>query len=194
MSALVVFYSFALNCISKLHHNNFFVASVQNSKCSILSISGTIDFTTSGLVTRLRLVHKSGYVGCKNDGITGFWGGCESQPPLNVWITADKDFPDKTKPEDITEDIKFPRGSVQASATNRGFYTMGSFDDASNQIEFNVEDDDFVSIQADKCRIWYGEDLFNRKQGGNQGTHCVEVFASYYNDYNDDEPEDTEDY
>ena len=147
--------------------------------------SGTIEFQTTGTVTKLVLEHQSGFVGCKNDGVTGFWGGCAGQSPLNVWITEDKDFSGKSTPSGLAADIIFPRPNVLATATNRGFYEMGTSSDTDTEIEFLVdEDEDYINISAgNKYRIWYGEDLFNRKQGGNQGTHCVKVFASYFNDF-----------
>ena len=144
--------------------------------------SGTIEFQTSGTVTKLVLEHQSGFVGCRNNGVTGFWGGCAGQRPLNVWITEDKAFPGTSRPSNLAADIIFPRPNVLATATNRGFYEMGTFSDSDTEIEFLV-DGAFINISAGtKYRIWYGEDLFNRAQGGNQGTHCVKVFASYFND------------
>jgi len=54
---------------------------------------------------------------------------------------------------------------------------MGSFDDTSTEIEFTAHPK--VKVYAGNYRIYYGEDLFNRRRGGNDGEHCVEVFVSY---------------
>ena len=143
-------------------------------------ISGTITFPQAGTIKELRLRHVSGFVACKSNGFTGFWGGCRNQAPLNVWITEDKDFSGTSRPNKIKEDILFPLSSVRASATKRGFYSMNPLADDSEDITFVVGPPDTVTVVSGDYRIWYGEDLFNRRvNNGNDGTHCVEVFATY---------------
>ncbi|XP_066928308.1 uncharacterized protein [Clytia hemisphaerica] len=149
---------------------------------------GTYTHQCTGQVTLLKLVSKSGSVGCYKGVTPGYWGGCPNAPPINVWITehrGDNFKYVKKSYYDIKHDIKFPEPFTAYDANKYGFYYLNEFHDKSSFIYFTAEHNDYYTyfVKGKKYRVYYGEDLFDQGVGNNVGKHCVYVYASFYKYY-----------
>ena len=82
----------------------------------------------------------------------------------------------------IKDHVKFPIPAIGYTATRNGFYALKDFKDKEGVIYYySGHGEEAVSFNRNyKCRVYYGEDLFDRTTGDNRGEHCIYVYASFY--------------
>ena len=82
----------------------------------------------------------------------------------------------------IKDDVKFPIPAIGYTANRFGFYALKDFKDKDDIIYYySGYGEEAVSFNRNhKCRVYYGEDLFDKGTRDNHGKHCIHVYASFY--------------
>lgn len=120
---------------------------------------GSFTIKKKGIITTVKLVHRSGKISCYggSGGLSNF--GC-NQNRIETLITGDNN------------QIMFPE-----KVGGRGEYVLPGYTDNSHEIVLdNPNNNAYVSI-GQHLRIWYGEDYKKRGEGDNQGRSCVDVYV-----------------
>ena len=67
-----------------------------------------------------------------------------------------------------------------------GFYKLGDAKDRNEFISYSssgLGKDSVHFNRHEKCRVYYGEDLFDMGTGNNQGSHCISIYASFFKNH-----------
>lgn len=134
------------------------------------SMYGTFQLPAEGFIAALKLVHAKGKVTCNKHTLGSYskWG-CSSvkgKDPLNVIVTTQ------------TNRIVFPQERF-INDGNSMWYEMPGYDSNSAEVIFQDKIRPLYVTSGQKLRLWYGEDLTGKDEGGNSGKSCAHIFAWY---------------
>ena len=118
---------------------------------------GSFTMKNSGRLTAIKLVHKSGYVGCAPSGKSNW--GCGSAG-ISIGITDDKNkviFPD--------------------NLASNGWANIPSYTSKSKEIIFKTPAVSTYAAEGKNMRLWYGEDLRDSTESDNIGRACADVYV-----------------
>ena len=59
------------------------------------------------------------------------------------------------------------------------FYTIPGYTSNSKEIVFTGLTNPLLLSSGQELRLWYGEDFENRRESGNAGMSCADVYAKY---------------
>merc|ERR1712136_203931 len=122
---------------------------------------GMFRLNQNGAVYALKLVYRSGYVGCSHMGTASHWGcnNSESQKSVGVLVTDDKN------------EIIFPKTEINSG----GFYRIPGYTLNSTFVAFTDLSSPMYGSKGQELYLWYGEDYMDLTEEDNVGTTCADV-------------------
>jgi len=119
---------------------------------------GTFKIKKSGLLSSIKLVHKSGQVSCRipTSGLS-FWG-CGTNS-ISAMITTDGD------------QVLFPVGAKGP------WFNIPEYNSKSPELIYPYASNPVKVSAGQTLRLWYGEDLRHYTESDNSGKSCADVYA-----------------
>ena len=124
---------------------------------------GNFTFKSNGTVIALKLVYISGFVTCNKHTVPyGSHWACKEEGKIRTIVT------------NATNEVIFPQHDYQEKA-----YDLPGYLGNSSELVFNMLSPPLRVATGDEYRIWYNDDLVDKKEGDNDGHTCVNVYARY---------------
>ena len=120
---------------------------------------------TIPFIGAIKLVHRSGYVSCAENGGSN-WGCRARGTSLAMIIT------------DAKNRIIYPSPRL-ATVTSGGWYTLPGYTSSSPELILTDFGNPKYLITNEKLRIWYGEDLKSGTESDNHGSTCMDIYAYF---------------
>ena len=125
---------------------------------------GKFSIHKAGKISAFKLAHRSGSVSCQKDD-KGTNRGCRDKLYIGQICTHITDASNVVLVNNL-------------DSSKHGCYQLPGFDHNSSEIELNLSSP--IGVRAgQECRIWYGEDLYNKDDSDNHGKSCVDVYGFY---------------
>ena len=126
---------------------------------------GKFRLNQDGAVYAMKLVYRSGYVGCSGVGTASHWGcnNSGSQKHIGVLVTDNKN------------EIIFPKVEINSS----GFYRLPGYNLNSSYVAFTDFSTPMYGRKGQDLYLWYGEDFYDSTEADNIGATCADVYAKF---------------
>ena len=118
----------------------------------------------NGFVNAIKLVHRSGKIGCHAKAHTNW--GCSSNHRTNMYVT------------DIYNAVMYPSPVLTKPFQSGGWYHLPGYNHVSPFLVFSDVGTRFI-YGGQTMRVWYGEDLYNYTEGDNHGFTCFQVYLHF---------------
>ena len=125
---------------------------------------GKFTFTSNGTVVALKLVYISGFVTCNKYTVPyGSHWACREEGNIRTVLTNG------------TNGVIFPQIFKEKA------YVLPGYLGNSSELVFNILSPPLRVATGDEYRIWYNDDLVDKKEDDNDGITCLDVYARYSN-------------
>ena len=137
---------------------------------------GTFNIAKTGLLKTMKLVHKSGSIKCNPNDPASYWGCRYVEYNQNGLLTI------------ITKSNRKaflpPAGDLkvrndEGCRNEKHFYHLDGITHTSPELLFSHLPNPLSVSRNQELQIWYGQDWADCSELNNDGTTCVDVYATY---------------
>ena len=140
---------------------------------------GAFEMTKTGNVTGMKLVHRNGSIKCNKDTGASYWS-CTyldlyaNNTFMTIITTADKKA---LLPKE--DDLELIKDKNRECSNKKLFYVLEGIKQGSTELVLSSDSSPLRLLKNQELQIWYGQDWVDCSESNNNGTTCVDVFASY---------------
>ena len=129
---------------------------------------GAFNVTKTGFVKAMKLLRRHGSIQCNPRHPPTFWScSNENHYANNTFMTI------------ITNANKEALLPSVENLNNKHYYVLEGVNQGSPELILGNLSRPLRLLRDQQLQIWYGQDLVDNSEGGNNGTTCVDVFAWY---------------